>query len=289
MSDVASQKRRPTIEPRDLHFDIGGESQRHWHSRDAAITHLFNGLSMMFPAGERFFMNAIRPFLKQIKDPKLRDEVQAFLSQEGIHSREHDMYNKAIRDQGYWTAKWLELATKLALDATSSATSAKWQLAITCAIEHLTAVFADVVLRDPRVLRDADPEYAALWRWHLVEETEHKSVAFDVYRTVAPGTIGYMRRVLVMWLISIQFFPYIVVHQATLLTHDDPFWPLKIHGRALRFFWWSPGLAAQGILSYLRYYLPDFHPWQHDNAELVAAWRRQYAPKPARPKEAATA
>ena len=59
------------------------------------------------------------------------------------------------------------------------------RLAATVALEHLTAILAAALL-DGRSgsLAGADPRVAELWRWHAVEETEHKSVAFDVYAVV---------------------------------------------------------------------------------------------------------
>jgi predicted metal-dependent hydrolase len=266
------------IEPRNLSFDLTSDHPRHWHSDDPDITHFFNALSLMFPAGERFFMHSMRRFLRDIDDPQLRKDVLAFLAQEGFHSREHDRYNKAIRDQGYWTARWLELVSRLALDLTRRFTGSRWQLAITCGFEHLTATLADTVLRDPRVLRDAEAEYAALWRWHCVEETEHKAVAFDVYSAVAPGLLGYLRRALVMGIITINFFPYILVHQVSLAGLDDPLRALRPNPRALRFFWGTPGIIRQGIRSYLSYFHPRFHPWWHDNRELVDRWRAERKP-----------
>ena len=65
------------------------------------------------------------------------------------------------------------------------------RLAITVALEHFTAIMADELLRNPEYEKLMDPEHAKLWLWHAVEETEHKAVAFDVYRAVGGG---YVRR-----------------------------------------------------------------------------------------------
>jgi predicted metal-dependent hydrolase len=282
MQRATVETARPTIEPRDVRFSLGTDRRRHWHSADPVITHFFNGLSLMFPAGERFFMASVRSFLNRIDEPDLREQILRFLAQEGIHSREHDRYNRTLETQGYWVANWLERATGVALDLTRRFTSQKWQLAITCAFEHFTAILAEVLLRDPQIMRDADPEYARLWRWHAVEETEHKAVAFDLYRTVAPGLTGYVRRAAVMWIVSLNYMPYVLFHQLLLVAHDDPQWPFKAHLRALRFFWWKPGFFLQTLLPYLRYYHPSFHPWQDDTSDLVWRWRAEQgdAPRP---------
>ena len=49
------------------------------------------------------------------------------------------------------------------------------------ALEHFTAIFAHELLADPRHLAAAEPEAQAMWRWHAIEEIEHKGVAYDTW------------------------------------------------------------------------------------------------------------
>ena len=49
------------------------------------------------------------------------------------------------------------------------------------ALEHFTAILAHELLANPRHLDGAEPETADLWRWHAVEEIEHKGVAYDTW------------------------------------------------------------------------------------------------------------
>jgi hypothetical protein len=66
-------------------------------------------------------------------------------------------------------------------------------LAATAALEHITAIMADGLLRNGGYIADALPTLARLWRWHALEETEHKAVAFDVYNQVC-GSRKLLRR-----------------------------------------------------------------------------------------------
>jgi predicted metal-dependent hydrolase len=262
---------RPPIEPRDLHFDLPAVHAGRWHSANPYISHFWNGLSIMFPDGERFFMDSVRRVRPGIDDGQLQEQIRAFLSQEGIHAREHRSYNDVLREQGY-PARLLGWVTGLALWSTR-VTSARWQLAITCAFEHFTAMLADAALRDPRLFEDAVPAYAALWRWHCVEETEHKAVAFDTYEAVAPGLVGYLRRVIAMSFVTANFLPYTLVLQLLLAAHDGVLLDLGAAGDALRYFWERPGLIRRGIGLYADYYRPGFHPWDNENKLLVDHWR----------------
>ena len=46
-----------------------------------------NALSTTFPDGERFFIDSVRNFQDQIKDPKLQKDIRAFIGQEANHGK----------------------------------------------------------------------------------------------------------------------------------------------------------------------------------------------------------
>jgi predicted metal-dependent hydrolase len=41
------------------------------------------------------------------------------------------------------------------------------------------------LLTNPKSLEGIEEKIKALWKWHAVEEAEHKAVAFDVYKQAA--------------------------------------------------------------------------------------------------------
>ncbi len=51
----------PPIQIRNLEFDLPADAPRHWHGGNPAITPFYNGLSIMFPTGEKFFLAAVKP------------------------------------------------------------------------------------------------------------------------------------------------------------------------------------------------------------------------------------
>ena len=88
------------ITPRDPGFSFDDDLPINWHSNDPAISHFYNGLSLTFPEGERFFVDSVRHFADQITDLKLKSDVRGFAGQEAIHSREHVIYNQYLASQG---------------------------------------------------------------------------------------------------------------------------------------------------------------------------------------------
>ena len=112
----------------------------------------------------------------------MQENIKGFCGQEGFHRREHQRYNEALcAARGYDLAK-LEATLTRRLGWAQKNLPAMTNLAITVAIEHFTAVLAELLLSSGSIMERAEPSMRDLWRWHAAEEMEHKSVAFDVYR-----------------------------------------------------------------------------------------------------------
>jgi uncharacterized protein len=266
------------IERRDLRFDAFEHCDlRRWHPSGLHVAHFFNALSVFFPKGETFFIDSVRYFADRIRSPRLRQEVKGFVGQEAMHSREHRRYNRALAQAGL-PVEPLEHALGRRLELVRTLASPEEQLAITIALEHFTAIMADAALDAGGVLDGADPRMTAVWRWHAIEETEHKAVAYDVYAEVTGGTrCAYWRRVRVMLLTTLTFWTLVFLYHLRLVRADGALWDLRGWGRLLRFLWLRPGALRRLVRPWLDYFRPDFHPWQHDNLHRVSDWKATYA------------
>src|SRR5206468_2720374 len=89
-----------SITPRDRRFGRGIRAPRLWHGGRVEATAIYNALSTTFPKGEAFFVESVRAF-REGAPPKLAAEIKAFTTQEAIHSREHDAFNKRAERSGY--------------------------------------------------------------------------------------------------------------------------------------------------------------------------------------------
>lgn len=240
---------------------------RHWFAGQAFETHFFNALSSTFPEGERFFVAAVRHYAPQIADPDLRAQVVAFAGQEGQHSREHDAHMAMLCDQGFSGLARANAVVK---------TITRWylrhlprfSLAMTTAIEHVTAVFAHHLLNDPeRWLDPMHQEMQSLWRWHAVEETEHKAVAFDVYEATGGGVL--LRNVVMIEVMLFLFLEFFGRH-LYLLYKDGVLGDASGWRRGIRFLWGRHGLLRLVYRDLFAYLKPGFHPWQRDDRPLLA-------------------
>lgn len=263
----------PTFPVRNLRFSTNADVPRHWHGGRRAVTRFFDNLSLFFPPGERFFVAAVNHYKGRVGDAGLAAAVQAFCGQEGIHSREHVRYNRMLEAQGLPAAR-LEGRVERILRFVSRLLPPRLRLAVTCALEHFTATLAHVVLSEPALLAGAHPVMAALWTWHATEELEHKSVAYDVYRSVGGC---YLERIAVMLAVTAIFWFLILEQQLRLMRLDGILGSLREWRSLLRFLWVEPGGLLTMWRLYLEYYRPGFHPWQLDDRQLVEAWAGKWS------------
>jgi uncharacterized protein len=259
------------IKPRRMHFAYE-KSADYWAADNAVFTRFMEALSMLFPEGERFFVESVRHYRDAIVDPTLEKQVVAFAAQEGMHAAEHHKYN--LRAAGPLTDRFEAIAGHLRHPFARRVLSPMNRLAITVALEHFTAIMADELLRNPAYSDLMDPEHAKIWLWHAVEETEHKAVAFDVYRAVGGG---YVRRAVVMQITTFLFAVASVRLLAGLLAKDGKRPAPGSFGKFLDLAFGSPGFFRKVFPSWLDYFRPGFHPWQRDNSDLIANWKAKYA------------
>ena len=152
---------------RDIRFDVDTADLRSWHPEGLHVAHFFNALSIFFPEGEQFFIESVRHYHDRIDSPALERDVKGFVGQEAMHSREHRRYNAALARMGLPVAELEEKVGKY-LDTVRERTSPEDRLAVTIALEHFTAIMAHAALSDERLLANAEPNLAAIWRWHAV-------------------------------------------------------------------------------------------------------------------------
>src|SRR5437763_7418609 len=103
-----------SITPRDRRFGRSAPTPRLWHGGSVEATAIYNALSTTFPKGEAFFVESVRGFAEGTP-AKLAEEIRAFTTQEAIHSREHDAFNKRAAVAGYDLSK-LEAPVEERLD-----------------------------------------------------------------------------------------------------------------------------------------------------------------------------
>lgn len=259
---------------RRKHFAIEHSLARDWFADSAFKTAWFNALSMLFPLGEKFFIDSVVHFKNQIDDPRLLEEINGFQAQEATHRIQHQKYNEKLCELRGYDLVRIERDERERMEWVYRNLSPLRCLAGTAANEHLTAIMAHDMLTNDDSLEGADECVAALWRWHGIEETEHKAVAYDVYHAVG-GTVAGRRQALL--LSTIFFFKDTIRNLSIMLQHDGKLWSAKEWLAGFYFLFIKPGFLRRAFLPWLSYLRKNFHPWDNDNRDLIAEWERQQA------------
>ena len=202
-----------------------------------------------------------------------------------MHSREHVQFNKRALEAGYDMSA-LEARVEWRLGLTRARPPIV-NLAATMCLEHFTAILANQLLGNPRHLAGADAENAALWRWHSIEEIEHKGVAYDTWLHATKGWTRWKRwkvKAKVMLFVTRNFVVDRSLGTIILLRQDGITGP-RAWARMLWFAWVRPGMLRKILGAWLAFFLPGFHPWRHDDRALIGKAESDYAdaltPRPA--------
>lgn len=258
------------IVPRRISPEIPSDARRHWFDGDPASTHMFNALSVGFPRGEKMFVDSVRAYKDRIRDPELAEAVRRFVAQETHHSRAHEAFNAWLTRDGLPVAE-LEALVVRDMEWSEANLSPEVLLAVTAALEHFTALLARALVEAPGFVDSIDEPIRTLWLWHALEETEHKSVAIDVYRHVG-GRESI--RLAAMAVISVLFVHDAFAQQAMFMRADGHGRDVRSYVRFARSFFGRRG-HLQGLLgSYFAYYRRDFHPWADDDGSTMRRARR---------------
>lgn len=258
------------IKPQRMGFEFGSRVPRYWLDNSYFISHTMNALSVLFPEGEQFFVDSVRAFRDGIEDPKLKKDVRGFIGQEAMHSLEHDAMNEHVREQGM-PVEAMERDLKVILDVARKLPK-RHQLAITCALEHITAMMADMLLERDDVREDMHKSMRPLWVWHAIEETEHKAVAYDVFQQ-AGGT--YAERAFYQVFSTVALGIVGSWFTGRMMLNDRKNFSLKDSARGVWRMWGRNGTFSSLIPTWLEYFKPGYHPWDKDNSDLIARFKAE--------------
>ncbi|MDP2228880.1 MAG: metal-dependent hydrolase [Moraxellaceae bacterium] len=272
--------------PRRVRFDLT-QSPLHWIPHDPEASYIINSIHLLLPAGEFWFCRVYNKVLPQIKDERLRSDVQGFIRQEAIHARSHET---ALEDylsaHGVRTAEMLQLASLIfdnlladrplgMPDNFMTRRLDGWWLrqrvGIIAAIEHFTCVFGKWVVESEALnAPNIDPAMLDLFRWHGAEEVEHRNVAHELHEA-----IGGTARERQAWALVVfpALFGLLALGSNQMMRRDPGVAPDSFFRR-----WWRSGKTGtlpsiESVLAAgLRYFEPDYHPDSEAPLELALAY-----------------
>ena len=150
--------------------------------------------------------------------------------------------------------------------------SLQYRVAYTAGFESMTLGVTSWLVNDRNALfGGADSRVSSFILWHMIEETEHKRVAYDVYQAACPG---YFMRALGVFAGSLDVMLYSRKAYVAMLKKDGRW---KRLGSRLR-LWKMVARFGKHVLPYLlRSALPGHDPRQEPDPAWVRRWIAAYA------------
>jgi predicted metal-dependent hydrolase len=253
---------------RRLFVDFSEPLAKHWCGGDAFKSAFFAALSMGFPVGEQYFIDSIRlgvATLGPAEGLAFEEKARGFIGQEATHRRLHALFNQRLGDLGLDNALERRAGQRMRSNA--------WRrpvvhVAATAATEHFTALLADWLLCRPDVFAGSEERVELLWMWHAAEESEHRSVAFDL---MAKMSASRRVKMAIFRYVSITFVLDVARQTCWNLWKSGDFFKASTWRSGWGFLFSKNGLARASVGLWKKYSRRDFHPSQID-AKLSESW-----------------
>lgn len=231
-----------------------------------------NSVSLIMPYAEPYFVKSVRSATGEL-DGALLTQTEEFLRQESQHHRQHRRFNDII-DTHYPRIPTVERWMKRTYGWLSDTRSQRFNLAFAAGSETIAFTLARWVDDNlDRLFAGADPLPATLFLWHLAEEVEHKTAAFDVWEAIDGKRRRYAFAMSLSFVILAWFT---MIGSLTQLFHDGRgFYPMT-YFRLLR---WGLSYAWSALPTMLGSALPGHNPSAFTDPSWLTTWLREFDPE----------
>lgn len=265
----------PAIDVRKVPFEFPDDIDPVWNPAHHEWSHMINGASLSMPYLEPFLIATLREAAGEIDDPDILEEIAGFVGQEGQHFRVHRRYNEVLKANGHPALAEVEASMKESYKRIRERRSLAFRLAYSAGFESMTMGVTRWLIEDRiKLFAGSDTRVASFALWHMVEEVEHKRVAFDAYQA-AVGT--YWQRALGVFTGSMHVFLLSRRGCIAMLKADglwrNPRSRLRLWKRTAEFF-------AAILPGALRSALPGHDPRDDPDPEWAQRWIAGYDKRP---------
>lgn len=261
-------------------FEFGEDTAAHWIPGEPEFAQMINGASFVMPHLEPFLVSTLGEAARRVADPAIKREARDFCLQETQHYRTHRRFNDRLLSLGYQRLEAVEAEMGRAYDRLSKQPLGR-RLAYSAGFEAMTLGITHwLVEHRLKLFSGADPKAVSFILWHMVEETEHRLVAHDVYCAVTPG---YWRRALGVLHGSFDVIRWTRRSYIALLEQDSRWrnWRSR-----LKVWAWAARFAVGAGPSLLRAMLPGHDPRRERMHPWVQQWIAGYARRDAESRTA---
>lgn len=243
---------------------------------DPDMSFTFLGGWMMMPYLEPFLIRTMRDALPHIRDEKLKEDLKRFCAQEGEHFKQHAKANDLIRGlhPSYEALRPLEQELDREFKDFTKNKPLKFKLAYAEGFESMTSAISRAQLEVGLYDRTSSP-LADLGKWHVMEELEHRSVAFDIYEHVVGSWFYRMKQSI--WSQK-HYFAWVKRFREVLIApHADLFASFEIPEIILRRKAFNKHYMRRALPRVLTTYMPWYDPNKVDLPPEFEIARQHYS------------
>lgn len=254
---------------RRVRFEYPADLDPMWNRRLPELACAANALSLLMPHVEPYVVRSARAALPHLTGD-LRDEAEAYCRQEASHHAQHRRFNAVIAAR-YRGVGHLDRVMGRAYAWLEGRAGSRFDVAFAAGAETVAFASARWVDRHyTELFTDADATVSQLFLWHLAEEVEHKSVAFDVHQTLQPS-----RRILGLAMVTALALMAVFTLAGTFLLLAGE--RRLLHPLAwFRLTRWSIGYAFEVLPMMAVSLLPGHHPTDFADPSWFGLWLQEF-------------
>jgi predicted metal-dependent hydrolase len=258
-----------TLPVRRVAFAFPDDLDPSWNRRLPEFAAAANSVSLIMPFAEPYFVRSVRAVLPRLDAP-LQVVARAYLRQELGHHVQHRRFNELVVARHPGLAR-VERWMGNTYGALGRNRSERFNMAFAAASETIAYSLARWTEHHlVELFDDADPVPATLFLWHLAEEVEHKSTAFDVFEAVDGSRLRYARAAV----LTLGLLAWFTLAGTLVTLHDQR----RLHAPLAwwRLVRWSVSFAFVVLPTMLVSALPGHHPSQLADPVYLPVWLGQY-------------
>jgi uncharacterized protein len=269
----SSQRTRPLVRKPNFAFDENTDPR--WNNRNPDFAAVANALSLLMPHLEPYVVREVRgSFARIATDPVyeapngLLDQARAYVRQEAQHHVEHRRFNDVLATR--YRTTLLERWMAKTFHWLSNRKSENFGLSFAAGAETVAFTIAQWLDRRVDSLVDVNDPTAALFLWHLGEEAEHRSIAYDVMIAAGGTKRSYLKGMLASFTVMLWF---IFLGVLTIQWRDRRiFNPMSW----LRIIWWFLTFMFNAIPLMAVTAMRDTHPSDLADPQNLVHWLDEY-------------
>jgi len=274
-------------------FDFSRVTGR-WVTRAPEFGQFLNANSIVIPHLERFLNRVMARARAAIPDDmgrntQVREDISIFIKQESCHHTIHGGFNDRLLADGYDRLPEFDRMIAAHYERLLATKSLPFLVAYCEGFESMLPPIAsgwfDGSMDD--IFKDAEPNAVAMWRWHMMEEFEHRTVCHDVLTALGCGYFrrlwGYLYQVVAFQWMNAKVFRYLLAVDRSSMSAEEVA-QSKVAARRSVIGFFKPVLTGMFIVL-----KPSYSPrkvkipphWADARDEIEATWLKPGTALPA--------